>query len=473
MKKNTKRLLVTVMLLLSLTANALALEEITYPLTEQTVEFTIAVAKGAGFLYDFPEMQFINEQSERTNVRINWIEISEDTYNEKAKIMLASGMDLPDAFMGATGFPTAAILNFAEDGTIIPLNDLIDNYTVNMKRQLDQNPDFRKLMTSTDGNIYSLWTCEAVPNRLCVNRCLNINQEWLANVGLSMPTTFEEFNAMLYAFKEKDGNGNGIIGDETVLTGSMYTSANQLSDEFGLHSLSGFFNIADSNSHVMIVDDQCLYTPIQDRFRDYVTWLHQLYVDGILDPEVFTQNSTQYIAKAKTENSIGVGFASNVVTLSGKANPPVDTQFRAMEPIVGYYGEMMNTVSPFLVPSCVPNAFFITYECEQPKLLLQYFDYWFDGGSNALSWRFGQENECWRYLPEEGEGVWEIMEVDDSNNYYSKYCPSYMGLYWILMDQASMRNNPGLIGEFQNMVTEKWNPPEDSDLAGSVPVHGG
>ena len=70
------------------------------------------------------------------------------------------------------------------------------------------SPQVRPLVTSPDGEIYGL------PQ---VNECYHcfysqrawINSDWLANVGMGVPQTTEEFVDVLTAFKEQDANGNG------------------------------------------------------------------------------------------------------------------------------------------------------------------------------------------------------------------------------------------------------------------------
>ena len=37
----------------------------------------------------------------------------------------------------------------------------------------------------------------------------NFTHEWLDNLGLEVPTTYQEFEDVLTAFKEQDANGNG------------------------------------------------------------------------------------------------------------------------------------------------------------------------------------------------------------------------------------------------------------------------
>ena len=48
-----------------------------------------------------------------------------------------------------------------------------------------------------------------------------INKQWLDNLGLSMPTSIDEYYDVLVAFKEQDANGNGDPDDEIPL---LFTS---------------------------------------------------------------------------------------------------------------------------------------------------------------------------------------------------------------------------------------------------------
>ena len=60
-----------------------------------------------------------------------------------------------------------------------------------------------------------------------------VYKPWLDTLGLEVPTTTEEFEAMLIAFKEQDPNGNGIA-DEVPFSGSV-------------EGLGGWHNSVDQN----------------------------------------------------------------------------------------------------------------------------------------------------------------------------------------------------------------------------------
>ena len=82
---------------------------------------------------------------------------------------------------------------YAKDGTIIAVDDLIDQYMPNLKKVLDENPEYRTLITAPDGHIYSFpWIEELGSGKESIQSIGGIpwiNKAWLDELGLAMPTT--------------------------------------------------------------------------------------------------------------------------------------------------------------------------------------------------------------------------------------------------------------------------------------------
>ena len=142
------------------------------------------------------------------------------------------------------------------------MDDLIENYTTNAKKYLAEREDIRKIITYTDGHIYSLPSIdESLSTR--IPGMLIVNQTWLDRVGLEHPTTVDEFYNMLKTFKEKDANGNGVAGDEICLSLRQFASPNTIDANKSLTNLFGFFGVVDDNSHIMIKDDkEVVFVPL-------------------------------------------------------------------------------------------------------------------------------------------------------------------------------------------------------------------
>ena len=92
-----------------------------------------------------------------------------------------------------------------------------------------------------------------------------INKTWLENLGLEMPTTTEEFENVLKAFKDQDPNGNGVA-DETPLSGSITGWNTGVENPL----LCAFlYNDGSSSSYrVNLEDGKVSFAPSMDKFKE-------------------------------------------------------------------------------------------------------------------------------------------------------------------------------------------------------------
>lgn len=123
------------------------------PIVNDTVTLTMVSPKAA-LAPEYSEMEIFKRLEKETNVKINWENIPDTDYTEKKNLLIASG-DLPDAFYAA-GFTDYELINYGKDGTIIPLEDLIDQYAPNLKALFERRPDIKSTITAPDGHIYGL-----------------------------------------------------------------------------------------------------------------------------------------------------------------------------------------------------------------------------------------------------------------------------------------------------------------------------
>ncbi|GAA3334511.1 hypothetical protein GCM10020331_102750 [Ectobacillus funiculus] len=72
---------------------------------------------------------------------------------KKRNLAVASG-DLPDAIIDAA-YSDYDLLKLAKDGAIVPVEDLIEKYMPNLQKVLQDAPEYKAMMTATDGHIYS------------------------------------------------------------------------------------------------------------------------------------------------------------------------------------------------------------------------------------------------------------------------------------------------------------------------------
>ena len=75
--------------------------------------------------------------AEKTGVNIEWKNYTSDSFIEKRNLTVASG-DLPDAILDA-GYSDYDLQKLGKDGTIIPVEDLIDQYMPNLQKVLEKD----------------------------------------------------------------------------------------------------------------------------------------------------------------------------------------------------------------------------------------------------------------------------------------------------------------------------------------------
>ena len=116
-----------------------------FPLSE-TVTFTALTHEPSFAGQEINDRLIAQRLEEATNVHIDWTVYVDDQFGEKKQLALAK-KELPDMVFDAQ-MSQYDLLRYAKDGTIIAVDDLIDQYMPNLKKVLDENPEYRTLITA-------------------------------------------------------------------------------------------------------------------------------------------------------------------------------------------------------------------------------------------------------------------------------------------------------------------------------------
>lgn len=360
---------------------AVEVEKEGYPVVKESIQINgVGFGEpGTGEWNDFP---IFKEISEKTNVRVDFQTISGDGAEEKLNLLLAS-KNLPDVIF--SGLSDQKILSYAKKGILTPIEDLIEEYAPNIKRTLDENPDIRKAITTPDGHIYAIPAVneDQAPVQ---STTLNINKGWLDKLGLEVPKTTEEFEAVLRAFKTGDPNGDGSA-NEIPFTYEPKIPYNVWNGDTGL---SGAFGVTDSDSYLMRKGDELVFTPAESGYKDYVQWTGKLYAEGLIDLEIFTQDHNQYMSKISS-NRLGAYLTNGPVRTE-------EAEYVTIEPLKGPKGDQLWSALDFSIDK---NRGVITTANKYPEATMRYMDTFYEP-INSLKLRYGI------YLEEQGD-MYEIL----------------------------------------------------------------
>ena len=222
---------------------------------------------------DVNEMQWLAEVEAEANVEIEWEVIRADWETVKSTRFAAG--DVPDLLFNATVDEDYTKYN----GLFLDMTPyLSEELTPNILSMFEEEPDTKVLATTMEGKIYA--TPKFQGKWPSTNTIMFINQEWLDNLGLEMPTTFTEFKEVLTAFKEQDANGNGDPDDEIPFDYNAYGGNNAwFNSAYSLTNLLGSLGIQLTNwgfDGYFAEDSQVKCYAVDERYKLFMKYLADL-----------------------------------------------------------------------------------------------------------------------------------------------------------------------------------------------------
>ena len=403
---------------------------------------------------DNSEKPLVQQMNEAMGVTIEWNCVSGDTLTEKKNLILNAGSDLPDALMAAS-LTDSELLTYGGNGLLIPLEDYINEETMpNLMKIVEKRPEMLATCTMPDGHIYGLpgisemgfeYTDGNTYYIGAIPQFTAINTDWLEAVGMEMPTTVDELHDVLVAFRDQDVNGNGDPTDEIPL--SFIFPEKNGSWCAGLGTLLAPFGCTDYQAdHRAIENGQVYYQAASEEYKNAIAYYHDWFEEGLIDIEIFSQDSSQYIAKGNGEDPrLGVFVWWEIPEVVGEERAESYEYLPILEGPDGTYGVNLNEMG-----TTSHNSFSVTNACENPELLLKWVDQMYDP-INSMQAIYGPIGVYWDEEPDEngcysmrelkeGETAGELKSKSELLGPTEQLTEDY-GTYYYLEDRAQERLN--------------------------------
>ena len=249
--------------------------EVQFPLKEKA-ELSFITNAPATSTQNPNERIIFKRLEKETNVHIDWTCFVADQFSDKKNLALAQFGNLPDGLFNA-GMSDYDLLRYAKQGIIIPLENLIDKYMPNLQAVFEKYPEYRTMCTAPDGHIYSFpWIEQLGAGKEAIQAIGDIpyiNKKWLDYLGLEVPTTTDELEQVLIAFRDhaddlkKEFQIDGdvipmsfiiINGDEDLVDPEAFTQewstyvAKGKNHRYGLCFTWDIANIDNNTDYVML-----------------------------------------------------------------------------------------------------------------------------------------------------------------------------------------------------------------------------
>ncbi|GHU67969.1 hypothetical protein FACS1894184_08870 [Clostridia bacterium] len=261
---------------------------------DETVVVTAVKSLGAGTL-DFPPGDSIDDNVwtrkylDALNVQVKFLWTTNDQqYNQKVNIAITAN-DLPDVM----SVNNTQLKMMHENEQLFDMTEVLPTYTAPFTWEVLNADGGAGLASATfDGKLYAV---PAVGSGLGSAKVLWVRTDWLENLGLSIPTTVDEFMSVAEAFTFNDPDGNG---ENDTYGLAVYK------DLFGTgySCLEAFFNMHGAYPNIWVEKDGKLaFGSVQPEDKTALGALQDMYAKGLLDPEFGVKDAN------KVNEDVGAG----------------------------------------------------------------------------------------------------------------------------------------------------------------------
>lgn len=387
-----------------------------YPIVKEPISIDLLYAAHP-MNTDVTVMKVWERMETKTGIKMNLEIVPANSVSEKVNLRMASST-LPGIFLGGC-FTNTELVKYAAAGALLPLDDLIAGNAPNVRKAFEDNPAILSYCQLFDGHVYALPRDEGSNGQhLFPIDAINVNKKWLYKLGMAIPTTYEEFDAMLNAFKEKDPNGNGQA-DEIPLG---FAAGSRPYSMGAFASMGVSFPSGNVTNYLMLRDGKVVFAPVDNAYKEGLKLLQKWYGKGLIEQEAFTISPQNFNAKALT-SIYGVIF-TNIPT-SFLSAQQCKEEYVTIAPLKAADGKQVATVRD-VISYRVGAA--ISKDCKYPEAAIRWLDYFFtgDGYAEAI---FGEPDVNWQ---------------KDAAGHYATLAPTDGTQMIQYMYQNNPRNWPGI-----------------------------
>ena len=342
------------------------------------------------------ELAMVQKWAEDTGVEFDWQSIPNEGAQEKINLMLASGEDLPDAFWNfGDGKSGNIVVQYADQDVFLPTEGLINEYMPNLKKILDDHPQYRAEITAPNGHTYGFPYIEEMYGLVLTGGPLLINKTWLDQVGKEVPTTVDEWVDCLKAFRDGgDLNGNGEADEIPMATWFGAT------DSFGSYNMfyrfTGTFGCADSYcggnayaDHLRLIDGKVTFTAMDEAFRKTAEFFNMLYNENLIWNGSFeADESASYKTSLIKEDVARIG-CFGTWTDQEITNLDVHDEYVPLPRLEGEAGKMGFANNYSELQDSSDTA--ITTTCKFPHVIARFVDYMVGDPAISVQSNWGAE----------------------------------------------------------------------------------
>jgi putative aldouronate transport system substrate-binding protein len=366
----------------------------------------------AGFSYRIPDEYFQWIQDDKwypaltkaANARINLVDGGpRSSYYNKIDLAITS-RSVKDAMI----VNLSQVANYGPQGAFMDLKPLIDQHAPNIKRYLDDNPEYAQLVTF-NGKVFCL--VNGYPK---ISSVTFYRDDMFKKAGISKPpATISEFTNVLRTLKKTYsgvktyypllGRASGLGPGEAETFVSLQYAFNAQDRVAKDGTLHGIYNGG------LGLD---IYSP---GFKQMLQWYRSLYVEELIDPEYVAGTITEDAWQTKMltgKGAISTDFFTRpswFVNAGGKDNDP-NYSIKVMPAFSDANGAQLKVPGnpPFQTEQCLV----IDAKSENAEAIIKFLDFTFSPKGQTIM-HYGVDQKS--YTQKDGKPSYIVSATKESN----------------------------------------------------------
>lgn len=366
----------------------------------------INVYTGANETYDIEGNYIDKLLLEQENIDLNHVEMEDGVF-----LQMIVDRNLPDiTYLNANMYGN----DYGPEGAFINILEHLDKMP-NLKKVLKENPSAVEMFLAENGALYHI---PVIQGPSTTNYAFIYRQDIFEKHGMTFPTTRDEFyntlkqlkqlypNSYPFVLRQMEGNMQGFMylcmsfGTSLALTGATQT-------------------VMDYNHET----EEWYYGPTSDGMKDMVSFLAQLYKEGLLHKSTITLTSAQWTqAFAMGDDKEGVSFIGwdkmdRIPAQLQAAGQALNPEFKLVAGAPIQFNDM-GTGATYASDGVSSYNFLVSSTCKNLDHTLAYIDWLYtDEGMITTNW--GKEGETFEY-DENGKPRWLPALLEEKDPQYTR-----------------------------------------------------
>lgn len=354
------------------------------PLSEEPVTLTMFYTQPPPLaaIMDSPnDMSLLYQKFEEiTNVHIDFQMVNMMDAATTFTLMIASG-DYCDITNDALNYYDTADQAY-EDGIAVDLMEYPDSVP-NFMALMEKYPQIRTDLETLEGHILNMPRIDMPIGQAAENGLL-IRKDWLDELGLDIPNSYDEMHDVLSAFKSSYN-----VTDPYIMP---YPPWGLMSAGYGIPA------VADANNfYVDLKTDKVALSTISDAYYDYLCMFRDWYQEGLINPNFVSQASNIPDESIISTEQTGIWFSdlSYIKTyqeLLASINPNSELALMGDPGIddqrSGYMEKQFTAAGR--------GGFSVSEQCDDVALAFSWCDMWYNPDLTQFI-NYGYEGETFEY----------------------------------------------------------------------------